>query len=161
MIGKLNTTKIIKEYEGNNTPTAQTIVDNDKNIIKVNVNETFIDSKIKIDEIKVNGVKQEPINKSIDIQVPEMTSESIKQKYESNPDTNAFTDIDKEKVDKLKIDGDGTKYLNDTGEYKIVEAGIEEAPQDDEIYGRKNKAWVTITGGGSGGGIIMELGEGF
>ena len=165
LTGKLNYEKISKDYTGLETETAKTIVDNEKQTIKVNVKT--IDELASLKDVSISNLQNDQIlqyNKDHNIWInkdlEEESPESIKQKYESNPDTNAFTDIDKEKVDKLKIDGDGTKYLNDTGEYKIVEAGIEEAPQDDEIYGRKNKTWVTITGGGSGG-IIMELGEGF
>lgn len=33
------------------------------------------------------------------------TSESVKEKYESNPDTNAFTDADKLKLDSIGVDG--------------------------------------------------------
>lgn len=47
------------------------------------------------------------------------------------------------------LDNDYRTYINQ----QITEKTIPEAPQDDKTYGRKNKAWVTITGGGSGGGI--------
>ncbi len=58
---------------------------------------------------------------------------------------NNYTDEDKEKVDKLVINGDGTKYLGDDGNYKEVPAGgIEEAPKDDNLYVRWNEIWVSI-----------------
>lgn len=58
---------------------------------------------------------------------------------------NDYTNEDKSKVDIIDIDGDGTKYLSDDGEYSIVEAGISEAPQDNKLYGRKNADWEEIT----------------
>ena len=66
---------------------------------------------------------------------------SIYEQLAKDSDNN-YTNADKSKVDKIIIDGDGTKYLSDDGEYKTVEAGIEEALDDSKEYSRKNKEWV-------------------
>lgn len=60
--------------------------------------------------------------------------------------TNDYNTTDKTKVDKLITTGDGTKYLTDSGQYKVVEAvnSVPEAPTDSNTYGRKNNTWVEV-----------------
>ena len=131
LIGKLNYEKISKDYTGLETETAKTIVDNEKQTIKVDVKT--IDELTSLKDVSISNLQNDQIlqyNKDHNIWInkdlEEITPELIKEKYESNPDTNAFTDLDKEKVDRLVIDGTGTRYLNDLGEYGEVSGGTGE-----------------------------------
>lgn len=67
---------------------------------------------------------------------------SIYEQLAKDSDNN-YTNADKQKVDKIKTDGDGDKYLNDKGDYEEIQAtGIPEAPNDGKQYVRKNEDWV-------------------
>ena len=68
---------------------------------------------------------------------------SVYEQLAKDSDNN-YTNADKQKVDKLKIDGDGTKFLANDGLYKAVSGGggIPEAPLDGEPYLRKGGDWV-------------------
>ena len=78
------------------------------------------------------------LNIALETKVDKVTGKELSE--------NDYTNEDKLKVDIIDIDGDGTKYLSDDGEYKIVEAGIEEAPIDNKVYARKDSTWVeTLT----------------
>lgn len=78
-----------------------------------------------------------------------------------NPATDSTAGIilpsDKSKIDKIITNGNGTRYLADDGTYKLIQGGgsgdsgggtgggIEEAPTDSKVYGRKNANWSEIT----------------
>ena len=68
---------------------------------------------------------------------------SIYEQLAKDSDNN-YTNADKSKVDKIIIDGNGTKYLANDGLYKAVSGGggIPEAPLDGEPYLRKGGDWV-------------------
>ena len=56
----------------------------------------------------------------------------------------------------LLINGDGTKFLSNSGEYKEIEPGISDAPSDGNLYARKNKAWELLNSSNSEKFPILE-----
>jgi hypothetical protein len=65
------------------------------------------------------------------------TSLTIKSKYESNPDTNAFTDSDKTKVDTLPVGGLNNTSLNlalNTLTYTDINGDSKRPKRDDGNY---------------------------
>lgn len=71
---------------------------------------------------------------------------SVYEQLAKDSDNN-YTNLDKSKVDKLIIDGNGTRFLANDGIYKTVSSGgIPDAPIDDKAYARKNSEWAeTLT----------------
>lgn len=67
-----------------------------------------------------------------------LTGAEVKVLYESQPDTNAFTDGEKAKLAGVEAGA----QVND----------VTEAPMDGQEYARKNGAWSPVVGGGGGGG---------
>ncbi len=132
LIGKLNYEKISKDYTGLETETAKTIVDNEKQTIKVDVKA--IDELTSLKDVSISNLQNDQIlqynedhNIWINKDLEEESPESIKEKYESNANTNAFTDLDKNKVDIININGDGNSYLSDDGTYKILDLDIDDS----------------------------------
>ena len=66
-----------------------------------------------------------------------MTGAEVKALYESQPDTNAFTNAEKAKLLSVEVGA----QVND----------VTEAPLDGKEYARKNGAWSPVVGGGGGG----------
>lgn len=87
----------------------------------------------------------------------DLTAEEIKTLYESNADTNAFTDSEKTLVGLLTSAGPGTNYLADDGTYKPVSA-----PDTYEIVAQNLKAYdYTLSYSmGKVATIIYDLGGG-
>ncbi len=71
---------------------------------------------------------------------------SVYEQLAKDSDNN-YTNSDKQKVDKIIIDGNGTRFLANDGIYKTISSGgIPEAPIDNKAYARKESAWVeTLT----------------
>ena len=66
------------------------------------------------------------------------TALDVKSKYESNADTNVFTDLEKSKLS-------GIESLAQVNKFNFTDA-----PSDGSQYARQNGAWAVVTGGGGG-----------
>lgn len=67
-----------------------------------------------------------------------LDAEAIKMLYESNPDTNAFTDAEKTNL--------GNQSGTNTGDQDLSGL-VPEAPNDGKQYARKNEAWEEVSAG--------------
>ena len=85
------------------------------------------------------------------------TSESVKEKYESNPDTNAFTDADKLKLDSINVDG----VESETAE--SIKTKYESNPDTnaltDELLLKLNAIPTAVINVNGGGGLSFWLGS--
>ena len=111
--------------------------------------------KVNIFEIDINGEKLKVYGLGIvDTDTYYMISFSYSINYVSIGLNVSTIAIDKNTKEysynkptlQFYISGDGTKALTDNGKYTEF---APEAPADDNIYGRKNKQWEVISGGGN------------
>lgn len=125
---------ILSTVDGNNNPTFESPRDAGGNVVTTsmavdgtyNFSSTPVDANVailyvfKITQLDYANVD---INFIISEDELEPDAERIKQLYESNANTNAFTDVEKALVAILTTAGTGTLFLADDGTYKPAGGG--------------------------------------
>lgn len=86
-----------------------------------------------------------------------VTASQVKQLYESNADTNEFTDDDKSKLSSLPTNQTLTGMLDNKVDKETGKGLIDPAPVDGKEYARKDGTWVEVVGGGGGASALAEL----